>query len=176
MKSKVIVYLACRMTGRSQAAMVKEALDAKTVLEKYGIEVISPVLEEGITAEHKKLVAISDEELAAGWRNDKAFVRKCHVLLDLSSASKLRSEGAIHELAYARYALFKPVVRLFPNGLGPSVTKLEDSVIVQSLDEAGVAILTKWGTRWDRIMWRIQERIFWKWLKLLRLQFIGLFR
>lgn len=176
MKPNVIVYLACRMTGRSKAVMVKEALDAKAILEKYGITVISPVLAEGIKPDNEKLVAISDEELATEWRNDKAFVRQCHVLLDLSSASRIRSEGVAHELGYARYALFKPVVRLFPNGLGPSVTKLENCTVVQTLDEAGVAIISKWGTRSQRILWRIQEQIFWKWLKLLRLQFFGLFR
>ena|ERR1035437_950056 len=172
----VIVYIAVRMTNRSKAVMVKEAEDAVAALSKYGITVISPVLEEGIKPEHKTLEVISDEDLKIAWLKDKAFVRRCHVVLDLSSASKLRSEGAVHELAYARYALFKPVVRLFPNGLGPSVTKLEDSVIVQTLDEAGIAIVSKWGTRAQRMLWRYQERIFWKWLKLLRLQFVGLFR
>ena len=172
----VICYTAVRMTGRSKAAMVKEAEEAVAVLSKYGITVISPVLAEGIKSEHEILQAISDEQLAIEWRKDKRFVRECHVVLDLSSASKLRSEGSIHELAYARYALFKPCLRLFPNGLGPSVTKLEDSVIVQSLDEAGIEIIKRWGTRYQRIMWRIRERIFWKWLRLLRLQFLGFFR
>jgi len=164
------------MTGRSKASMVKEALEAKEVLGKYGIEVISPVLKEGIKPEHELLQAISDEQLDIEWKKDKQFVRDCHVVLDLSSASKYRSEGAVHELAYARYSLFKPIVRLFPNGLGPSVTKLEDSVIVQTLDEAGIEIIKRWGTRYQRIMWRIRERIFWKWLRLLRFQFIGFFR
>lgn len=172
----LIVYTAVRMTGRSKAAMVKEAEEAVAILSKYGIEVISPVLAEGIEAKHEILQAISEEQLAIEWRKDKQFVRECHVVLDLSSASKLRSEGSVHELAYARYALFKPCIRLFPKGLGPSVTKLEDSVIVQTLDEAGIEILKRWGTRYQRIMWRIKERIFWKWLKLLRLQFFGLFR
>lgn len=165
-----------RMTGRSKAAMVKEAEEATIVLAKYGIQVISPVLKEGIEAKHEILQAISDEQLAVEWKKDKKFVRDCHVVLDLSSASKLRSEGSIHELAYARYALFKPCVRLFPHGLGPSVTKLEDSVIVQTLDEAGIEIVTRWGTRTQRILWRIRERIFWKWLKLLKVQFLGFFR
>lgn len=172
----VICYTAVRMTGRSKAAMVKEAEEAVAVLSKYGIKVISPVLAEGIKSEHEILQAISDEQLAVEWKKDKRFVRECHVVLDLSSASKLRSEGSVHELAYARYALFKPCIRLFPKGLGPSVTKLEDSVIVQSLDEAGIEIVTRWGTRTQRILWRIRERIFWKWLRLLRLQFMGFFR
>lgn len=172
----IVVYTAVRMTGRSKASMVKEAEEVVATLSKYGIEVISPVLAEGIKSEHEILQAISEEQLAIEWRKDKQFVRDCHVVLDLSSASKFRSEGSIHELAYARYALFKPCMRLFPNGLGPSVTKLEDSVIVQTLDEAGIEILKRWGTRYQRIMWRIENRIFWKWLKLLRLQFFGLFR
>lgn len=172
----IVVYTAVRMTGRSKAAMVKEAEEAVAVLSKYGIKVISPVLAEGIKSEHEILRAISDEQLAVEWKKDKQFVRDCHVVLDLSSASKLRSEGSVHELAYARYALFKPCIRLFPKGLGPSVTKLEDSVIVQSLDEAGIEIVTRWGTRTQRILWRIKERIFWKWLRLLRLQFFGFFR
>jgi hypothetical protein len=172
----IVVYTAVRMTGRSKASMVKEAEEAVAVLSKYGIKVISPVLAEGIKPEHEILQAISDEQLAVEWKKDKKFVRECHVVLDLSSASKWRSEGACHELAYARYALFRPCVRLFPKGLGPSVTKLEDSVIVQTLDEAGIEILKRWGTRYQRICWRIRERIVWKWLKLLRLQFMGFFR
>jgi len=58
---------------------VKEAEEATLVLAKYGIQVIPPVLEEGIQPEPKKLEAISDEQLSNEWRNDKAFVRKCHV-------------------------------------------------------------------------------------------------
>ena len=172
----VICYLACRMTGRSKATMVKEAKDAVAVLSKYGITCISPVLEENIDPQHEILENLSEVELAREWKKDKDFVRKCHVVLDLSAVSPLRSEGATHEYLYARYALFKPVVRLFPKGLGISIARLENGYIVQNLDEAGVAILTKWGTRWDRIHWRIKERIVWKWMKLLRLQFFGLFR
>lgn len=172
----VIVYLACRMTGRSKATMVKEAKDAVAVLSKYGITCISPVLEENIDPQHEILENLSEIELAREWKKDKDFVRKCHVVLDLSAASPLRSEGATHEYLYARYALFKPVVRLFPKGLGISIARLENGYIVQNLDEAGVAILTKWGTRWDRIHWRIKEKIVWKWMRLLRLQFFGLFR
>jgi hypothetical protein len=172
----VVVYLACRMTGRSKATMVKEAKDAVAILTKYGITCISPVLEENIDPAHEILENLTELELAREWKKDKDFVRKCHVVLDLSAASPLRSEGATHEYLYARYALFKPVVRLFPKGLGISIARLENGYIVQNLDEAGVAILTKWGTRWDRISWRIKERIFLKWMKLLPLQFFGLFR
>lgn len=172
----VIVYLACRMTGRSKAVMVKEAKEAVAILSKYGIKCISPVLEEQVDPAHEILENLTEEELAREWKKDKDFVKKCHVVLDLSAASPLRSEGATHEYLYARYALFKPVVRLFPKGLGISIARLENGYIVQNLDEAGIAILTKWGTRLQRIQWRLQERIVWKWMKLLRLQFCGLFR
>jgi len=172
----VICYLACRMTGRSKATMVKEAKEAVEILSTYGIKCISPVLEENIDPEHEILEDLTEFELAREWKKDKDFVKKCHVVLDLSAASPLRSEGATHEYLYARYALFKPVVRLFPKGLGISIARLENGYIVQTLDEAGIAIVNKWGTRAQRILWRIQEQIFWKWLKLLPLQFFGLFR
>jgi len=172
----VVVYLSCRMTGRSKATMVKEAKDAVTILNKYGITCISPVLEENIDPDHEILEDLTELELAKEWKKDKDFVKKCHVVLDLAAASPLRSEGATHEYLYARYALFKPVVRLFPKGLGVSIARLENGYIVQTLDEAGIAIINKWGTRSRRILWRIEERIFWKWFKLLRLQFVGLFR
>ncbi|MGH7974914.1 MAG: hypothetical protein ACREBR_05265 [bacterium] len=172
----VIVYLACRMTGRSKAVMRKEAEEAVTTLSKHGITCISPVLEENVEGTPEILVAVSEELLREEWKKDKDFVKKCHVVLDLSAASRIRSEGATHEYMFARYALFKPVVRLFPNGLGFSIARLEDATIVQTLDEAAIAIVSKWGTRGRRIHWRIEEQIFWKWLKLLRLQFFGLFR
>lgn len=172
----VVVYLACRMSGRSKAVMIKEAKEAVATLSKYGIKCISPVLEEKVEDKHELLIPFSDEELLVEWRKDKEFIKQCHVVLDLSSSSRIRSEGAVHEFGYARYALFKPVARLFPNGLGPSITKLEDCVIVESLDHAGIEILTRWGSRMQRIHWRMKERIFWKWFKLLRLQFFGFIR
>ena len=172
----VLVYLACRMSGRSKIAMVKEAKEAIAILSKYGIKCISPVLEEKVENTTGVLDVISEEELAREWKKDKEFVKQCHVVFDLSAASPIRSEGATTEYLYARFALFKPIIRLFPKGLGPSITKFENAVIVQTLDEAAVEIVTRWGSRIQRIQWRIQERIFWKWLKLLRLQFFGLFR
>lgn len=172
----VICYLACRMSGRSKIAMVKEAKEAVEILSKYGIKVISPVLEEGVEDTTGLLEVLSEEDLRKEWVKDKEFIRQCHVVFDLSAASPIRSEGAVHEFLYARYALFKPVIRLFPKGLGFSITRLENAVIVQTLDEAGVEIVTRWGTRTQRILWRIRERIFWKWLKLLKLQFIGFFK
>lgn len=177
-KVDVVVYLACRMSGRSRQVMIKEAREAVATLSKYGIKCISPVLEELDHIENKPglLIPFSDEELLREWRKDKEFIKQCHVVLDLSSASKIRSEGAVHEFGYARYALFKPVARLFPNGLGPSITKLEDCLVVQSLDEAGIEILTRWGTRFQRISWRLRERIVWKWMKLFKLQLFGLIR
>jgi hypothetical protein len=172
----IIAYLACRMSGRSRSAMIKEAHDAVAILSKYGIKCISPVLEEQIEDKPGPLIPFSEDELRAEWLKDKEFVKKCHVVIDLSAASPIRSEGATTEYLYARFALFKPIVRLFPKGLGPSITRFENAVIVQTLDEAGVEILTRWGSRAQRIAWRVRERIFWKWLKLLRLQFLGFFR
>ena len=174
--SDVICYLACRMTGRSKAAMVKEALEATAVLNKYGIIAISPVLEEKIENKNEVLNVLSEKQLEKEWKKDKAAIKKCHVVFDLSSASPLRSEGAIHEFTFARYALFKPVIRLFPKGLGFSVTRLENALIVRSIDEGARQIVKKYGSRRKRIFWRIRERIFLKWLKLIWLQFIGLFR
>ena len=172
----IVAYLACRMSGRSKAVMVKEAKDAIAILSKYGIECISPVLEENIDGKHELLSDISEEKLIIEWKKDKAAIKRSHVLIDLASATSIRSEGATCEYGYARYCLFLPTIRLFPKGLGPSVTRLENALVVQSLDEAGIEIIKRWGTRYQRIMWRIRERIFWKWLRLLRLQFLGFFR
>lgn len=141
----VIVYLACRMSGRSKIAMIKEAREAVATLTKYGITCISPVLEEKVDETPGLLVGFTEEELRAEWVKDKEFIKQAHIVFDLSAASPIRSEGAVHEFLYARYALFKPVVRLFPKGLGPSITRLENAVIVQTLDEAGVEIVTRWG-------------------------------
>lgn len=172
----VIVYLACRMSGRSKIAMIKEAKEAVEILSKYGIKCISPVLEEHVENTVGVLEVFSEELLREEWVKDKEFIKQAHIVFDLSAASPIRSEGAVHEFLYARYALFKPVIRLFPKGLGPSITRLENAVIVQTLDEAGVEIVTRWGTRLQRIQWRIKERIFQKWFKLLKLQLFGFIR
>ena len=58
------------------------------------------------------------------------MIRDAHVVFDLSGGAK--SEGCAHEVGYARYFLYKPVVRLYPF-LGSSVARLEDDYIVASL-------------------------------------------
>src|SRR5579863_7363481 len=106
----VIAYLACRMSGRSKQAMVKEAREAVATLTKYGITCISPVLEEKVDDTPGLLTGFTEEELRAEWVKDKEFIKQAHIVFDLSAASPIRSEGAVHEFLYARYALFKPVV------------------------------------------------------------------
>jgi hypothetical protein len=85
------------------------------------------------------------------WHDDKDLIRRAHVVLDLSGPAK--SEGVAHEIGFARYFLWKPVVRVWP-GLGASIARLDDDVVVSSADEAAEVIRAKWGTPWKRLKWR----------------------
>lgn len=174
MKVDVIVYLACSMTGRNKKEMYEESLNAIKVLESRGITVLSPVMEEGVKPDNETLIPISREELDGQWNNDKKLIRRSHVLLDLTGPMK--SEGVTHEIGYARFGLFMPVVRVYP-GLGHSVARLEDDGIVSSIEEAADLIANRWGSRPQRIVWRLFERRFLtKWPLLVWRQLKGLFR
>jgi hypothetical protein len=156
-----IIYTAKAMTGRSGDEMLRESYYNKGFLEARGFEVLDPVLVEGVGFSADPLHN-PEEQLREYWKRDKVMIRKAHVLLDVTGSSP--SEGKAHEVGYARYCLWKPVVRICPN-LGPSVAWFEDDVIVQNLDEAAKVILERWGTAELRIAWRSEmlERCLGKW-------------
>jgi hypothetical protein len=167
------VYLAQAMTFLSKKEVYEQDRKASTILRSYGIEVLSPVEKEKVEASDEKLIQQSESEFKKYWKDDKQMIRDAHVLLDISGYST--SEGVRHEIGYARYALFMPIVRIHPK-LGLSVARFEDDQIVKTVEEAAQLIVSEYGTRWLRMKWRIRNFIPFKWPKLMFRQFVGMFR
>lgn len=151
----IIAYTAAKMTGRDQAEMVSTAKKNKKILEAAGITVLDPILEEQIKSEHHVLVEKPLDILRGYWDRDKQMIREAHVILDTTPESK--SEGVAHEIGYARYFLWKPVVRMYQAGSKPTsmIAVFEDDLIVHSPEEAAIQIQKYWGTWFKRTMWRL---------------------
>lgn len=150
------VYTAGAMTGLSGDELVERSLQVGQVLSDHGIEVLDPVACEGVKPTAAPTQA-SHTDLAIYWRRDKELIRRAHVIFDITPEKK--SEGVAHEIGYARYFLYKPVIRVYMNGGMPtkaSVAYFEDDVLVSSLDEACHIALGMWGTPWLRIKWRLK--------------------
>lgn len=155
-KVDVSVYEAIGMTGRKKRDMYNESMSAKITLEKYGIKAISPVLEEGIVPDDQDLIPLTPQELETQWYRDKELIRQSNVVLDL--AGSLKSEGVTHEIGYARFFLFRPVVRVYPK-LGISIARIEDDGIYETVEEAAQDIVARWGTKWKRGLWRFPKLV-----------------
>lgn len=149
------IYTAQKMTGRDQAEMVNMAKKAKKVFEGAGIKVLDPVLEEHVKPTNEVLVDKPLSLLKDYWKRDKQMIREAHVVVDLTPESK--SEGVAHEIGYARYNLWKPVVRVYSGDSKPAsmIAIFEDDLIVHSLEEAAVQIQKYWGSWLKRALWRL---------------------
>jgi hypothetical protein len=153
-------YTARRMTGEVWSEIYAAAEQDWYALRSHGITALDPVLMEVqkigyVPSGRVGEGALGDPELLlAHWRRDKRMIRRAHVLIDMSPEHK--SEGIAHEIGYARYALWKPVVRVYPPGRRPtySVACFEDDAIVDSLQDAAFIIGEEWGTWWRRFKWR----------------------
>lgn len=158
----VKVYLAHAMTGRTGNELLKESEEAALVAGVYDVQLLDPVVTENVS-KSKKPLHNKQEALRDYWRRDKEMIRQAHVLLDYTGPAK--SEGVAHEIGYARFALWKPVVRIWPN-LGPSVAWIEDDLIVSNPDDAFHLIDERWGTWQKRAKWRLKmlARSLPKWL------------
>lgn len=154
MYGKVRLYLARSMTGRVKEDVVAEALKDKEYLETAGFEVLCPVISEKVEPT-KQVLLSSKAKMDEYWPRDKAMIRAAHLVLDMTPAMK--SEGVAHELGYARYHLWKPVVRVYSDGKLPvksSVAYYEDDFIASSLLEAVGYIHSTHGTLLRRFKWR----------------------
>jgi hypothetical protein len=153
----VRVYAAGGMTGISGEDLVARSFHVGQVLSDYKIEVLDPVQCEGVTATATPTQA-SYKDLLVFWNRDKEMIRRAHVVFDLTPERK--SEGVSHEIGYARYFLYKPVVRVYMNGGMPSrasVAYLEDDVLARSLEEACEIALDLWGSPWKRLKWKLDQ-------------------
>ena len=149
------VYVARAMSGRVMEDVVNEATNDRGIFRFYGIDPLDPVAEEGVKKKKKKLQS-TYKAMVKFWKRDKEMIREAHVLFDTTPGMK--SEGVAHEIGYARYFLWKPVVRVYKDGILPpksSIACFEDDLIVGSLDEACRRSLEKWGTPSKRFKWRL---------------------
>jgi hypothetical protein len=153
--SPVTIYTAAKMTGRDQKEMVETAKRNKSIFEAAGIRVLDPILEEHVKAEKGPLVDKPIHVLQGYWDRDKQMIREAHIVVDTTPEAK--SEGSAHEIGYARYFLWKPVIRLYGQEAKPlsAIVFFEDDLIVHSTEEAAIQIQKYWGTWFKRFMWRL---------------------
>ncbi len=160
------IYTAAKMTGRDKSEMVDMAKKNKKVFEAAGITVLDPIIEEHVKASHQVLVDTPLKVLQGYWQRDKAMIREAHVVVDTTPDQK--SEGSAHEIGYARYGLWKPVVRMYLGESKPlsPIVYFEDDLIVHSVEEAAIQINKYWGTFFKRFMWRMSllNRCFLRWV------------
>lgn len=154
------------MTGRIKEEVVAEAVREKKWLEDAGFEVLCPVVVENVEPTKQTLLS-SKKAMTVFWPRDKAMIREANLVFDMTPGMK--SEGVAHEIGYSRYALWKPVVRVYPTGKLPprsSVAYFEDDVVCDSLEEAIEYAYRVHGTFLKRLKWRLDmlNRSFPKWV------------
>ena len=152
----VKVYLARSMSFRVKEEVVAEAKRDKEFLEKAGLVVNCPVEKEEVPST-KQVLLSSKKAMLEYWPQDKKMIEDSHVLFDMSP--HMKSEGVAHEVGYARYFLYRPIVRVYPHGKLPitsSVAWFEDDLIVDSLEEAVEYVYRVHGTLAKRLKWRFQ--------------------
>lgn len=146
----LVVYVACKMTGRDKVEMVERAKFGVSVFEKYGIKAISPVLKEEVSGEGK-LINNDKERLARFWADDKYIIRRVAHAVVFDQA-EMSSFGMTREYSLNRGTLWKPsvIVTTAP----ASVAIFEDDAVVSSLNAAASLMSRQWGSRWKRWIWR----------------------
>ena len=149
------IYLARSMSGRIKEEVVYEARLDRDVLEFFDIQPLCPVAEEKVRAEFAKLQS-TPEQMMTFWPRDKKMIEESNVLFDMSP--QMKSEGVAHEIGYARYFLYKPVIRVYKGGNVPpksSVAFFEDDYIADSLLDAILYVKKTHGTLLKRLLWRL---------------------
>lgn len=158
-EDKVFVYVAHAMSGRSWEEVKDESRKVKKILRKYKIEVIDPIdvendlLSSSVGSKGKKIPNRPNAGGKKAWYGDKKAIRKAHVVLDITP--EMKSEGVLRELGYARFYLWKPVLRLYKKKSNPHmITVFEDDAVIRSLRQFVTLVKKKWGTREKRVKWR----------------------
>lgn len=148
-------YVAHAITNRTGNELWKESTITEIVLRRNGIKAIDPIVIEGLPRTDEPVPNRPDAGGDIIWRRDKKAIRDSHVIIDITPESK--SEGVLRELGYARFFLWKPVIRVYKPGSEPHMaTVFEDDVIAYSLDEAAKIIIDRWGNWPKRIFWRLK--------------------
>lgn len=156
-------YTSQRMTGRSCREMRVEADMLLRVGNNFGITILNPVLEEDIPYEDVLLENVPQDKLEHFWHRDKAMIREADVVIDYMTMNK--SDGSNKEVAYSRWCLWKPTIRVW-DGAGGLISRIEDDIVVPTYTEALHLVNKKWGTYEKLGQWRKEmlKRSFPNWL------------
>jgi hypothetical protein len=149
----LIVYVACKMTGRDKGEMVHRAQFVVETLALFGIKGISPVLEEGVKVDHVKLINYDKEQVRGFWARDKYIIRYIShaVLFDHAEMTSL---GMTREYSLNRGTLWKPTAVLLEKNAPTSVAAFEDDLLGYSVHTMAAEMSLRWGSRWKRWGWR----------------------
>lgn len=150
----VRVYAACTMTGRDKHEQVARAKLLREIFAVYGITLISPVLEEHIPDEPGILKETDAVRLKRNWARDKEIIAyETHVTL--MDGGDEGSVGMGREYGFNRYGLWKPTITLWNRDRGLTVAQFEDDQIFVDPFAAAFYIASTYGTRWQRVKWRL---------------------
>lgn len=169
----VRVYLARGMSGRSSAEVLAESMHDRLMFKFFKVTTLDPVEEEVDSIDPQGRIQATKTNMQMFWPRDKAMIRAAHVFVDCTP--HLKSQGVEREAGFARYHLWKPVVRVFPRGEVPpdgALCYFEDDLIVDNIGYAAQEIIYRWGTPWKRLKWKfgivkksflkaIKTRILW---------------
>lgn len=159
-------YTCQSMTGRMCDEMIVEARMLERVLSNYNIQILNPVLAEleFIPNEHITLPNVPPDMLEKFWKMDKRMIRESDIVIDYKTQNK--SDGSNNEVAYNRFGLWKPTIRVW-DGPGALISRMEHDVIVPTLQDAMNVIHERFGTYEKLGVWRKEmvERSFPKWLQ-----------
>lgn len=150
------IYTARGMSNRPRKQVYKEAQRDRAMLRSHGITPLCPVEKEQVQNTAGTLLA-TKEQMDKFWSEDKALIREAHVLFDMTP--ELKSEGVAHEIGYARYFLFKPIVRVYPSGKLPAASSIafyEADLVVDNIEDAIKIAKQQWGSLFNRFNWRIR--------------------
>lgn len=153
MDKRPIVYRATKMTGLYKDEMVYASRKSNRGLRNFGFRVLDPVEIEGIENVHELLEQTDKERLKIFWARDKMCLQECHLVLDDRSCNK--SDGVGVELGLARFAYWKPVIRILPN-VGFCISALEYDMVFETFDEALIFMAARFGTTKQLLKWRIR--------------------
>lgn len=154
----LVIYIACKMTGRDKAEMVHRAEFIVETLAIFGIKGISPVLEEGVKADNVKLINYDKEQVRNFWARDKYIIRYLShaVLFDHAEMSSL---GMTREYSLNRGTLWKPTAVLLEKNVPTSVATYEDDLLGYSVHTMAAEMSRRWGSRVKRWNWRTRMMI-----------------
>ncbi len=148
---RIKIYVAHKMTGKMQDELVREAEYTTRTLTNYGFDILDPIIEEGVKDVHEPLVQVSSDQLERYWRRDKIMIKEADLVLDFQSCNT--SDGVNKEIGYARFCLWKPVVRVFPK-CGINISRIEDDAVVETLPDAIAFIQEHYGDYEKLRVWR----------------------